>query len=287
MGNKSANIGMRQLFTICNMSYRKRIAFIGEGLPILIDSVQECYDSANLLLEKPRSREMLMGQSGEEATKIMILIDMLRCPEKRISRNVKKLTSWFYSHLVRMTYDEACSWRPDTIARLKEYVKPGLASHYLDGNLGEYIYPNWRLYLRESRLYGDVVIVDDRLPAWTSPLDENLYNYTRTPDSITLVQSLHAMGLLTLAGAKIIADVWSKIDFTDDKGYSDANSCIIETLNKAQSQGLIHKTATDDDVQNIHRYWQWPMYDFDLKIIERSLEDLQEEQAHLLAWEMS
>lgn len=282
MATKSANIGMRQIYAICNMPYRKRIEFIGKGLPILFESVEECYEAASLLTKNPRSREMLVGQACEEATKIMILIDMLRCPKKRISQEVKKLSTWFYSHLVRMTYDEACTWRPDTIARLKEYVKPGLASHYLDGNHGEYIYPNWRLYLRESRLYGDVAIVDDRPPTWTSLLDENLYTYTRTPDSITLCQSLHAMGLLTPAGAKIIADVWSKIDFTDDKGYPDAISCIIETLNKAQSQELIHETASADDVQNIHRYWQWPMYDFEMKVIERSLQDLQDEQARLL-----
>jgi hypothetical protein len=129
-------------------------------------------------------------------------------------------------------------------------------------------------------------MVDERPPSWESPLDPSLYRYTRTPDSLTLCQSLNELGLLSEAGAKIIAAVWGQYDFTDALGYSEAKICIEETLKRALDQNLILPSATDDDIRNIHRFWQWPMYDLDLKPIDRSLNELQEEQRLMLAYEM-
>ena len=192
----------------------------------------------------------------------------------------------FYNHVSRLAYDEVLSLKPLSVRDLRDYFKPYLESHYLDGNHGEYIYPNTRIHDRESTLYADVVVVDDREPTWTSPLDPKLYRYSRTSDSLILCQALNQLGLLGEAGAKIIADVWGQYDFTDELGHKEADACIRETIKLAIEQKLPKDTATDDDVQTIYRKWQWPTYDLDLRPVKRSLEDLQEEQRNMLAFEM-
>lgn len=189
-----------------------------------------------MLKSKPRSREILLGQAGEEAAKILMLLDAIRCPKKRLSKDARKIVAAFYNHVSRLAYDQVLSLRPLTIKDLKEYIKPNLESHYLDGNLGEYIYPNSRIHQRESTLYADVIVVDDREPTWSSPLDPPLYRYSRTPDSLILCQALNQLGLLSEVGAKIIADVWTPYDFTDELGHKEADACIQETLNRAIEQ---------------------------------------------------
>ena len=286
MSNKAANIGTRQLYKICNMKYEAAFELLSQGLSILFESAQDCFDSANLLKNKPRSRAVLMGQAGEEATKILMLLDAIRCPKKRLSKEARKICASFYNHVSRLAYDEVLSLRPLSMKDLRDYIKPNLESHYLDGNHGEYIYPNMRIHNRESALYGDVIIVDDRAPTWTSPLDPKLYRYSRTPDSLMLCQSLNQFGLLSESGAKIIADVWGKYDFTDALGHKESDACIQETLERAKKQKLPLPTASDDDVRTLYRFWQFPMYDLDLRPVNRSLEDLREEQRVMLAFEM-
>ncbi|TAI59686.1 hypothetical protein CWO89_44920 [Bradyrhizobium sp. Leo170] len=73
------------------MSATDRLAFIAEGLPIIHASAKGFWSGSVELRGKPREAEVLAGFAKEEAAKILILLDIVRCPEKRISG---KVTNW-------------------------------------------------------------------------------------------------------------------------------------------------------------------------------------------------
>jgi hypothetical protein len=55
---------------------------------------------------------VLKGFAEEEAAKILILVDAVRCPPKLISSKLKRIVGWFYDHLARLIYAEAVAWKP-------------------------------------------------------------------------------------------------------------------------------------------------------------------------------
>lgn len=60
----------------------------------------------------------------EEAAKILILLDAVRCPPKLISLKLNRIIGWFYDHLAHLIYADAVSWKPTDLAQLREYVTP-------------------------------------------------------------------------------------------------------------------------------------------------------------------
>ena len=60
---------------------------------------------------------MLEGYAKEEAAKILILVDAVRCPPKLIASKLNRIVGWFYDHLARLIYAEAATGRPTKAAR--------------------------------------------------------------------------------------------------------------------------------------------------------------------------
>ncbi|MDB5393182.1 MAG: hypothetical protein JWM91_688, partial [Rhodospirillales bacterium] len=108
---KPANIGLGGAYQLCNMSSKDRLAFIAEGLPIIFESAKSLVNAAEKLIDHPRERAVLKGHAEEEAAKILILIDVLRCPPKIVSGRIGLMIKWFYDHLARMIYANAQSWQ--------------------------------------------------------------------------------------------------------------------------------------------------------------------------------
>jgi hypothetical protein len=89
------------------MRQEKRLAFIAEGLPIVLLSARGFWSAAKALKNHPREAAVLEGFSLEEAAKILILVDMVRCPRKQLSARIGTMVGWFYDHLARLIYAEA------------------------------------------------------------------------------------------------------------------------------------------------------------------------------------
>jgi hypothetical protein len=111
----------------------------------------------------------LEGFAEEEAAKILILFDVVRCPPKIVASKMSVLIGRFYEHLTRLIYAQATSWKPMHLAQLGEYVDRERRSHYVEGHAGEYIMPNWTVYDRESSLYADVESFQDGSLGWSEP----------------------------------------------------------------------------------------------------------------------
>lgn len=97
------------------MRHDDRLAFISEGLPILLASAQGFQDAASRLHDSPREEDVLLSFADEEAAKVLILMDIVRCPQAQINQHIGKLMGWFYNHVARLVYAKATSWKPMSV----------------------------------------------------------------------------------------------------------------------------------------------------------------------------
>src|SRR5439155_17953231 len=104
---KGPDIGLHQAKRLCQLPEQKRLAFVAEGLPIILDSARGFWEASQQLEARPREAKVLEGFAEEEAAKILILMDGVRCPPKLVSSKLKRIIGWFYDHLARLIYAEA------------------------------------------------------------------------------------------------------------------------------------------------------------------------------------
>lgn len=284
-GPKPAEVGLGQAMRLSNMPASKRLEFIAEGLPVILESALSLFSAARTLRGFPRETRILEGHSVEEATKILVLLDVARCPQKHLPSRIAGLIRSFYDHRARLIYAEAQTWKPVTVRDLQGYVDHYRKSHYLEGEYGEYIMPNWLLFQRESALYADVIGDENDGLSWSSPLEGISTVPLYDPIPLRTVEALRALGVLTKGGLKIVQDVWGKVDFVADEEWSTADELCVSMLNALEDEGLISDKATHDHVRAVRGYWQIPMYNIHFSQIPVSLEELREEQERQYPWE--
>jgi hypothetical protein len=269
------------------MPQKERLAFIAEGLPIILASAQGFWNASLQLSKNPREADVLEGFAQEEAAKILILMDVVRCPPKTISGRLGKLIDWFYSHLARLIYADAVAWKPVNVAQLREYVKPHREAHYLEGSMGEYIVPNWAVYQRESKLYADIEAYEDGGPGWSEPKGHSSLLPNFKPRALVLAESMAALGLFTADGLRATSDIWQHVEFKDTETSRDAARLTQELLQRLLDLGLPTSAAEQEHVNSLYNDWQLPMYDFDLSIINIPLDELKERQEMLYISEVN
>jgi hypothetical protein len=79
--SKLSNIGLRQGRLLCQMKHDERLTFLAEGLPIILGSAQGLWAASQLLRTMPREADVLRNHAEEEAAKVLIVMDMVRCPK--------------------------------------------------------------------------------------------------------------------------------------------------------------------------------------------------------------
>jgi hypothetical protein len=279
---KEPDSGMRKARLICNMGADQRLKFIAEGLPILFASAKSLAMALQALKQFPREAVILEGLCEEECAKVLILVDIIRCPKKRAAERVGPMMDWFYSHLARLIYAKAQTWKPADARQLQEYIDGDRQSHYLEGEYGEVIMPNWALFERESSLYADVVVGEDGDPMWQSPVQiwEGESHDDYLPTSFRVVEALEAFGLFTSEGLKILAEVWEKHEFggESDEWFLHPLDLYRELAKRLEAARLITEHATRDHAHNLINNWQLPMYNMDFTKIPARLEELREQR---------
>ncbi|WP_114859719.1 hypothetical protein [Azospirillum brasilense] len=275
---KSDDIGMRRGRILPNLPQTKQLDVIAEGLPVLMKSAEDLLAASKALDEHHRGATILDGHAREEIAKILILMDIVRCPPKLRQSRIGPMMGWFYDHLARLIYVEAQSWRPVDVKQLQDYVDDNRKSHYLEGAVGEYILPNWTIYARESLLYADIVTHEDGEPMWNEPdALAPAFRYGE-PLAWRLCQALRDMGAFTRAGLDITSSIWSQIDFAETQNWSDARNLTREMLIALQKAGLITDAAREEQLGPLYNDWQLPMYRIDFTRISVPLADLQVER---------
>jgi hypothetical protein len=284
---KSKDIGMKRAWVLTQMPADVQLDVIAEGLPILMASADELLKAAEALPENARAAWVLQGHASEELSKVLILLDLVRCPAKLRASKSGTMVKWFYDHLARMIYADAQSWKPTTIDELQSYADSSRKSHSLEGYAGEYIMPNWSLYSRESMLYADIITHDDGEPMWNEPTTSRPLFGNIRPPTWEVVEILRDIGALTRPGLDIVADVWGKVEFSGDQEcFSAGNAATSEMIDRLDAAGLISADATQEQCRWLYSAWQLPMYSIDFRAIEVSLEELKAEQDAALYAEM-
>lgn len=270
-------IGLRQAGRLAQMAPKKRIEFLAEGFPLLLDSAHGMWKAANQLVHHPREQAVLRAHAEEEAAKILILIDLVRCPPDLLASRIGPILTWFYSHLARILYAKATDWKPMNMVDLKRYIDSERQAHVVDGPAGEYIFPNWSLYQRETQLYVDVAAFEDGEPTWTQPHNMPPI-FDLVPTALSVAGALSALGALSARGIAIVADVWGRVEFREVEDHRLSAALIQTTLQALHAKKRITASATREHVQTLHSSWQMPMYNLDFKIIDVPLDSLLKER---------
>ena len=284
MPAKAPNVGLSQAQRLCQMPQSERLVFIAEGLPIIFGSAQGFWQAATTLSKHVREAVVLTSHAKEEAAKVLILMDMIRCPGRLQASRIGDMCKWFYSHLARMIYAEAVSWKPMHVAQLREYVDRSRKSHDLDGAVGEYVVPNWMNFNRERVLYSDIAAYEGEGARWNDPTDHiHEFSFPDPPPMVLkLAEAMSLLGMFTRRGLEVTAETWAKTDFKDQESFPEASALTQRLIERLVGKGLPSDRAEQKHAQLLLSEWPLPMYHLDFGLIPVPLEDLQDEQDRLM-----
>jgi hypothetical protein len=279
-------IGLKNAFRLTGIKREDRLAFFAEGLPMMLASARGFWNAAQQLEDSRREAEVLIGFAKEEAAKILIIMDIVRCPPQRVDGRIGEMLKWFYSHLARLLYAEAMGWNALDLFELRRYVNLDRRTHYLDGHLSEYIFPNSQLYDRERRMYVDIEAYEDGIPHWSAPVGIDSLFPVREPPALLAVEALSAVGVFSEAGLGIVAEVWGDVEFKvteltvdeNPRQFTISKGLIQVMLGKLIGAKLPREDAAQEHVRAIYSHWQMPMYDLDFQPIKVSAEELKAER---------
>ena len=258
----------------------------------MLASARGFWNAARRLEDSRREADVLTGLAKEEAAKILIVMDIVRCPPNRVDGRIGEMLKWFYSHLARSLYSEAAGWNAVDLVELRRYIDLDRRTHYLDGPMGEYIFPNSPIHERESRLYVDVAANEDGILYWNAPVGTDRLFPLAEPPALRAVEALSAVGVFSKEGLRIVTDVWGKVEFVvtehrTDIGppqFAESDRLIKSMLRRLIESGLSQEQATSEQVDALYHCWQMPMYGLDFSVIEVPLEQLKaEREASFLA----
>ena len=230
--DKSPKIGLGNAWVLCGMKDGERLGLIAEGLPLLLESAQGFWQAAVALGGMPREREVLIGLAEEEAAKILILVDVVRCPARVVGNRIGPMVRWFYDHLARLLYSEAQSWQPTDLRMLQDYLDQKRRGHHVEGFAGEYILPNDSKHFRESLMYADIALQESGEPFWNRPTYPMPEVAPIPPKALRTTEALSRLGLLSSAGLKLVADVWRGTPFVDDVTAMESDRLVRVTVER-------------------------------------------------------
>lgn len=280
--------GFRKLDLLRKLSRAEQLSFLAEGFPIILSSATSYRTAALQIKNFPREASVLNEFAKEEAAKILILMDVVRCPDSLLDRCLRKICGWFYNHHARLIYADAPSVTGyDVVGLQEEYVDFMRQAYRVDGP-GAPIVPQWELWEREATLYADVTrtIADPQL-FWHSPF--HIYSQgcfiSDFEPALEVVCAMDALGFFTERGVEITAKVWRDAYFTKDYGSRSTKSprhdLLLETnLEYLCNEGWAKENATIDHLETMRRFWQLPMYDLDLSPLPVDPQVLQQENSY-------
>ena len=264
---------------------------VSEGIPLIAQNAVSLNETAYRLYQEKefRASEIIRGFAEEEAAKVLILIDFVRCPlnPERRAETLKR----FYSHVAKRIYAMTCSYpRISSFKELCELVRMECRPYYLDGpNWVDWIFPNSITADREQTLYVDYVqdITDEagdyywRVPAVPPP---SPWRY-ETPDCVKLGQALSGAGANSPDGLAEIANIWRDFEPEPETDREKLQGLIAHTLNRLARCG---SGAGDESAASlIISSWSFPLWPLAIKEPRAKAEDLKklrEERSRTVEW---
>ena len=264
---------------------------VSEGIPLIIENAVSLDETAHRLYRDKnfRASEIMRGFAEEEAAKVLILIDLVRCP--RDWENREGLARRFYGHVAKRIYAETCSY-PNILSfkELREFVERECRPYYLDGpNWVDWIFPNTITADREGALYVDFVrdITDEAGECYWSTPGAPLPSPGRyeSPDCVSLSRALSDAGANSPDGLDTIASIWRGFEPEPETDRRELRGLIAYTLHQLADCGL----GTGDESASDLIIWSWSFPLWPLTIKEprgkpEHLEELCEERARTITW---
>lgn len=201
----------RPLLKLADLADRKFIEQIADGIPRIADNADSLDRTAERLfsIQEHRASRIIQGFAEEEAAKVLILLDAVRCPPEHRLDTLR----CFYSHLAKRIYALTCSFpNVHSFEELCRLIDHERQPHYLDGpNDVDWIFPNSILTKRESDIYVDYV-EDITEPTgenwWNIPVSYDPVGPYRRSESVDLACALCEAGARSAEGLAVIADTW-------------------------------------------------------------------------------
>ena len=264
---------------------------VSEGVPLIVENAISLDETAHRLYraKEYRASEIFRGFAEEEAAKVLILIDLVRCPRTRKRR--METPKRFYGHVSKRIYAMTCSYPAiATFGELRDFVEMECCPYYLDGpNQIDWIFPNSISAEREQTVYVDYVqeITDQagdyhwRAPT-VPPLDPGPYE---TPDCVRLSRALSEAGANAAYGLAEIASIWRSFELNPDTNRERLRDLIAYTLDRLAKRV---RSAPDESVSSfIVSSWSFPLWPLTMKEPRwhpKIIEVLREERRLALEW---
>ncbi|MCW4384461.1 hypothetical protein OH146_01585 [Salinibacterium sp. SYSU T00001] len=221
-----------------------------------------------------RGRPILESVMGEEAAKVLIILDVVRGGWTE-QAEVRRRLNYFSSHFARGIYQRVTATNPGTFGETNNYVQLLRPEMYLDGpNDADWIFRNEIETSRELAVYVDYVKEENHY-AWVTPRDT--YSSLHWPATITadLVCAISRIGLLTEAGLSIASAEWNGVVVTNEMTFAELFEINSRVTGQIIDRGLYGKNAAQEDFQEVAEHWPFPLFSLDLSKLPVSHEELE------------
>ena len=244
---------------------------VSEGTTHIVNNVSRLNTAAQKLnsVEDYHTSRILRHFATEEAAKVLVLLDAVRCPKEKQKEKAQTLKC-FNDHVGKGIYAKACEWRPANFQDMRSYVEEELVPFYLDGPRGyDWIFQNDIVQSRENLIYVDYIreITGANEPQeryWVYPYNDRynidgFFDY-HTPASVTLALALHRANVTTVTGLRIIAEIWRSFIPTTTTHISELIDKNRITVNTLYERGVLdeNKLETDDQIPLLR--WMFPLW---------------------------
>ena len=244
---------------------------VAEGIRLIVEHAESLESTAVRLraIDEHRAAAIVSALAKEESAKVLILLDLVRCPRSNQDGRSKTVKA-FGNHLAKEIYADSCDWRPVDFAEVTRIVNRERRPYYLDGpNDVDWILPNYATARRENRMYVDYVqdmAVENGEYDWVSPLPDSLYREYGdvSPSCLVVARALHRVRMTTPEGLAAVADLWRGFEpqpQTTRQELRDRNYESLVRVSEARQNRKVHP----EDARAVCHHWPFPLWPLDLR----------------------
>lgn len=279
----------RAITDLLQFSDNRLFEEIARGVDLIVANAESLESMAVrfVKLGEHRAAGIARALAAEESAKVLILVDVVRCPPDEQANRARTLRG-FYRHLEKRIYTEACWWRSADFAEVKRAIDRERLPYYLDGPIGfDWILPNSARSTRELQMYVDYardITSEVGARFWVSPLDHEHREYERhTPTSLVVARALHRIGMTTPEGLSIVAGIWRAFRPKPQTTFPQLSRVIDHTLACVIGRGLGREA--DLHAQAVIQHWPFPLWSLDLTLSDDPKPDaLRKERDAYIDW---
>ena len=253
---------------------------LAAGLPLIWNNASSLWEEATELekLGKYRSSGILNSFAEEEAAKVLLLFDVLRCPNS-LSDKRGQLIGQLDNHIGKGIYVRYYRTSPADLTEVRRIVDSERKEFWREGEYGEYILPNSITTSREARLYVSYIRNDDGTYEWSAPRDR-LFHFGELSRSgvLRVAGALKDAGLFERDALRVARDYWQKFQFEDlgddplaesmdgNVRWRDLTQMNYGMLHLLAERRLLSASMAEESQFALMRELLFPLYPFDLSL---------------------